>query len=196
LACQGKVKPVHYISTSAVFSTIGYFTGLKVNREEDDIAHSESYLYSDMSYSQSKWVAEKLVWIAKSRGLPVTIFRPGFVLGHSQTGVSNLNDFMARLIKGCIQMGSFPDLDTTEYFIPVDYASRAIVHLSRKKESQGKAFHVVNPQHIPLVDFFELIRSFGYPMKKLPYTRWKDELISHTRKLFRKCSVSSFTYAH
>jgi amino acid adenylation domain-containing protein/thioester reductase-like protein len=181
LACQGKVKPVHYISTSAVFSTIGYFTGLKVNREEDDIAHSESYLYSDMSYSQSKWVAEKLVWIAKSRGLPVTIFRPGFVLGHSQTGVSNLNDFMARLIKGCIQMGSFPDLDTTEYFIPVDYASRAIVHLSRKKESQGKAFHVVNPQHIPLVDFFELIRSFGYPMKKLPYTRWKDELISHTR---------------
>jgi thioester reductase-like protein len=78
-------------------------------------------------------------------------------------------------------MGSFPDLDTTEYFIPVDYASRAIVHLSRKKESQGKAFHVVNPQHIPLVDFFELIRSFGYPMKKLPYTRWKDELISHTR---------------
>jgi len=181
LASQGKVKPMHYISTGAVFGTIGYFTDLKVIHEEEELDGSEPYLY--MGYAQSKWVAEKLVWIAKSRGMPVSIFRPGFIMGHSRTGISNVNDLPARLIKGCIQMGSFPDLvNQNKEFIPVDFASRAIVHISGKKESIGKAFHLVPPHPIQFVEFFELIGSFGYFLKKLPYTRWKDELIHQIRQ--------------
>ena len=46
-----------------------------------------------MGYSQSKWVAERLVKIAASRGLPVSIYRPGTITGDSRTGISNLDDF-------------------------------------------------------------------------------------------------------
>lgn len=107
-----------------------------------------------MGYSQSKWVAEKLVWQAKSRGLPVTIFRPGIVRGYSQTGIADLSDYRSRLIKGCIQIGSIPVLENNmDQSVPVDYLSRAIVHISRHKKSFGKAFNLANPQNTYFNEF-------------------------------------------
>lgn len=182
LACLSRVKPVHFISTVAVFGTIGYFTGLKMLHETTDLDLGVDYVH--MGYTRSKWVAEKLMWIAQSRGLPVTILRPGLVLGHSQTGITKTDDYPSRLIKGCIQLGSFPDLvDQKEELIPVDYASRAIAHLTRQPESIGQVFHLVPQpgQNIDLVTLFGLIQDYGYSLKKLPYAEWQQELLNHTR---------------
>lgn len=182
LACLNRIKPVHFISTVAVFGTIGYFTGLKMLHETTDLDVGIDYVH--MGYTRSKWVAEKLMWIAQSRGLPITILRPGLVLGHSQTGITKTDDYPSRLIKGCIQIGCFPDLvDQKEELIPVDYASRAIAHLTRQPESIGQVFHLVPQpgQNIDLVTLFGLIQAYGYPLKKLPYTEWKEELLKHTR---------------
>ncbi|MEH2228637.1 MAG: amino acid adenylation domain-containing protein [Nostoc sp.] len=183
LACMGKIKPMHYISTIAVFGAIGHFTGQKVVYEDDNIELCKDYVALDLGYAQTKWVAENLVWVAKSRGIPVSIYRTGFLMGHSDTGIAHTKDsFVPRVIKGCIQLGSYPELiDQKEELIPVDYASRAIVHLSKKQESLGKAFHIVPPpdQNIGLIDIFEFICSYGYQLKKLPYTQWKDELIAN-----------------
>ncbi|MEH2442452.1 amino acid adenylation domain-containing protein [Nostoc sp.] len=184
LACHAQLKPVHYISTIAVFSTIACFNGLNVIYEDDDIDPSETYLYQDIGYIQSKWVAEKLVWIAKSRGIPVTVIRSGFLMGHSDTGVTNTDDYMSRLIEGCIQIGSFPDLvNQKQDLITVDYASKTIVQISKNKQSLGKAFHLVPlaSQNIDLTRLFELISACGYPVKKVPYPQWTDELIDRAR---------------
>ncbi|MDZ8027175.1 MAG: amino acid adenylation domain-containing protein [Nostoc sp. DedQUE11] len=185
LACLGKIKPVNYISTIAVFGAINHFTGLKVVAENDDIEPCKDYVALDIGYAQTKWVAENLVWIAKSRGIPVSIFRTGFLMGHSGTGIAHTKDaFVPRIIKGCIQLGSYPELlDQKEEMIPVDYASRAIVHLSKKPESLGKAFHIVPPpdQNMGLLELFEFIYDYGYQLKKLPYIQWKEELIANLR---------------
>ncbi|WP_445632359.1 Carrier domain-containing protein [Nostoc sp. DSM 114161] len=185
LACMGKVKPMHYISTIAVFGAISHFTGQKVVYENDDIESCKDYVALDLGYAQTKWVAENLVWVAKSRGIPVSVFRTGFLMGHSDTGIAHTQDaFVPRVIKGCIQLGSFPELiDQKEELIPVDYASRAIVHLSKKQESLGKAFHIVPPPdyNLGIIELFEFVCSYGYQLKKLPYTQWKDELIANFR---------------
>ncbi|WP_375498713.1 amino acid adenylation domain-containing protein [uncultured Nostoc sp.] len=185
LACMGKIKPMHYISTIAVFGAISHFTGQKVVYEDDNIESCQDYVALDLGYSQTKWVAENLVWVAKSRRIPVSIFRTGFLMGHSKTGVAHTKDsYVPRIIKGCIQLGSYPELiDQKEELIPVDYAARAIVHLSKKQESLGKAFHIVPPpdQNIGLIELFEFICSYGYQLKKLPYTQWKDQLIASFR---------------
>lgn len=183
LACLGKIKPMHYISTIAVFGAISHFTGQKVVYEDDNIESCKDYVALDLGYAQTKWVAENLVWIAKSRGIPVSVFRTGFLMGHSDTGIAHTTDaFVPRIIKGCIQLGSFPELiEQKEELIPVDYASKAIVHLSKKQESLGKAFHIVPPpdENIGIIDLFEFICSYGYQLKKLPYTQWKNELIAN-----------------
>jgi thioester reductase-like protein len=185
LACVGKIKPMNYISTIAVFGAINHFTGQKVVYEDDDIESCKDYVALDIGYAQTKWVAENLVSIAKSRGIPVSIFRTGFLMGHSSTGIANTKDaFVPRVIKGCIQLGSFPELiDQKEELLPVDYATKAIVHLSKKQESLGKTFHIVPPpdENISIIELFEFICSYGYQLKKLPYTQWKDELIANFR---------------
>lgn len=171
LACHTGAKPVHFISTVGVFSSPQYHS--EMVPEEEDLEQSGP-LY--VGYAQSKWVAEKLVTIARSRGLPVSIYRPA-IGGHSQTGLFNVHDHVCLMIKGCIQMGYAPDIDVMLQIAPIDYVSRAIIYLSRQKESAGRAFHMVNPETIPWSTLFGWIRDYGYPLQQVTYDKWKAKLM-------------------
>ena len=174
LASHGTVKPVHLVSSLSVFPLVGNPQG-KVVREEDSLDHG-GVLYG--GYTQSKWVAEKLATLARSRGLPVAVYRPGIITGHSRTGAWNTDDFLSRLIKSWIEMGSAPDLDGAIDMTPVDYVSSAMVHLSLSKQALGKVFHLVNPRQIHLRALVAWIRSCGYLIEHLPYDQWRAEVLS------------------
>ena len=184
LATQIKVKPVHYISTTSVFPSVGY-SGSKIIREDDDLVldHNGS-LYG--GYPQSKWVAEKIVRIASSRGLPICIYRPGSIAGDSRTGIANTDDYVCRTLKGCIQIGCLQKniiMDVFNTLLPVDYVSRAIFYLSRQEELSGKTFHLVNPNPPHVSDIVSWIRSFGYPLKEASYSQWREKLINDSEIL-------------
>jgi amino acid adenylation domain-containing protein/thioester reductase-like protein len=174
LASQGRVTPVHYISTIDVFQSPTYFM-MKMICED---VHLEDCQNLDRGYAQSKWVAEKIIAIAQSRGIPVSIYRPGMLTGHSLTGVSQPNDLMCRIIKGIIQLESAPELNQWVNLIPVDYASKAIIHLSRQQASLGKTFHIVNPHTLTWSNFIDEIRSFGYPIELLSNDAWQKVLLN------------------
>jgi thioester reductase-like protein len=173
LASRGPVTPVHVVSSLSVFPLVGDPQGRLV-REQDSLDHG-GVLYG--GYTQSKWVAEKLVTVARSRGLPVAVYRPGIITGHSQTGAWNTDDFMSRLIKSWIELGSAPDLEGATDMTPVDYVSSAVVRLSLAKQAIGKVFHLVNPEQVHLSALVGWIRSVGYPIEHLPYDRWRTELL-------------------
>ena len=175
LASQIKVKPVHFISSSSVFSSLAD-SGVKLVREDE---LNEDSIPED-GYSQTKWVAEKLVTTAQKRGIPASIYRPSRISGHSQTGVFNQNDFLYKLILGCIQLETAPEEDIKENIVPVDYVSKAIVYLSRQKTSLGKAFHLVNSQTLHSDMLIEQIRSLGYPLKTTDYQQWRSQLLQIT----------------
>ncbi|MDF5732379.1 MAG: amino acid adenylation domain-containing protein, partial [Rhizonema sp. PD38] len=177
LSSQIKLKPVHYISSLAVFESDAY-AGKEFISEE---YISDSAAPSD-GYGQSKWVAEKLLMASRARGIPVCIYRPGMITGHSQTGVTNTDDLMCRLLKGFIQLGSAPALDLFMDMTPVDYVSRAIVHLSRQKESLGKVFHLVNQQPLHLSKIIQEINFLGYPVQQISYQQWIADLIDVTKR--------------
>ncbi|WP_231295569.1 non-ribosomal peptide synthetase [Gloeocapsa sp. PCC 7428] len=174
LASQGKVKPVHFMSTDGVFSAKGY-SGVKVVREQDSL---DDYQVPSSGYTQSKWVAEKLVTIARDRGLPVCIYRIGRVSGHSQTGVFNRNDFLYRLIVGCIKLEKVPDANMIEDIAPVDYISKAIVYLSKQEQSLSKAFHFVNSQPLHSNTLIKLLRGVGYSLQQVSEQQWQAALIN------------------
>lgn len=176
LASCGKVKPVHYISTVAVFES-SFYLGKTVS-ESDPLAHSSGM---KLSYSQSKWVAEKLATIARARGIPVSIYRPPFISGHSQTGAWYTDDVICRMIKGCIQLGSMTDLTDILDLSPVDYVSKSIVYLSRQRSSLGKSFHLNNPQPTSWKKLTDFIRSLGYPLTYTSYQDWQSQLSNQAR---------------
>ncbi len=174
LASRIKVKPVHFISTLDVFQASMYAQANTI-WEQDELTHCEGL--SD-GYSQSKWVAEKLMMAAHSRGLPVCIYRPGMITGHSQTGASKTDDLACRMIEGFVHMGSAPNLDVKLSLTPVDYVSSAIVHLSKQPSSLGKAFHLVNRQPLHLSKLVAEINNCGYPVKQIAYDKWQFELVN------------------
>ncbi len=167
LASQCKIKPVHFVSTMGVFSPIAYDDNHIVHCQ--DTANRPEGLYG---YTQSKWVAEKLLAIAQSRGIPTTIHRPAWVEGDSQTGYCNQGDFLRSLIKGCLQLGVAPDWQMPIDFTPVDYLSKAIVYLSHQGTSAGQSYNFANPQAIWWNQLVDWLKDYGYPLKQLSYFDW------------------------
>ncbi|MDQ0208337.1 amino acid adenylation domain-containing protein [Alkalicoccobacillus murimartini] len=184
LACTSILKPVHYLSTISVFGPIGYFTDVKELKEDSDLEISEPFIYKDMGYAQSKWVAENVMWEANKRGIPMTVFRPGFIMGDSNTGVNNTEDYVARMIKGCIQLGTYPHLPRQrKEFVPVNFVAKAIREICLNPNNFGKAYHLTPPaQSIDLEDFFiEINSTFGYSLKEVSYKEWVSQLIQDTK---------------
>ncbi|MEH2157011.1 non-ribosomal peptide synthetase, partial [Nostoc sp.] len=177
LASRIKIKPVHFISTISVFASDEYLK-LEVVQENDPLEISQGLVGG---YAQSKWVAEKIVMMARDRGLPCSIYRLGRITWHSQTGVWNPNDMFYRFIKACIQLKSAPEMNSMVEITPVDYLAKILIHLSQQPESLGKAFHLMNSHSAPWSQFINCIRSLGYPLQQLTYEDWQALLLRNTQ---------------
>jgi myxalamid-type nonribosomal peptide synthetase MxaA len=104
--------------------------------------------------------------------LPVTIYRPGRLTGHSLTGASNARDFLLSLLQACVELGAAPDLDFEVDMVPVDFASAALVRLSLRPDSAGRVFHLGHPQPIEWRQLVAALTSFGYPLRRLSVEAW------------------------
>lgn len=173
LATTTKAKPLHYVSSLGIVLAYKIPEG---GQEEDDLDASKC---PDVGYFQTKYVAERVVRIARERGIPVTIHRIGLIVGDSDTGVSNVDDFVARMLAGCIQVGYAPDIKNSMDMTPVNYVAAAMVYLSRQQASVGKVFHLLNPAPIHWSDIFDMVIAEGYPVDKLPFNDWVEAVEEH-----------------
>lgn len=134
-------------------------TAYVAGRRSGDI--SEESLSDELGFSSlyeaSKFKAEKLVRAAISE-LPISIFRPGMVVGDSQTGeIKTFNTvyLMLRLfLTGRMRIiPADPKLPIN--LIPVDYVADAIVNLTFMSEAIGRGFHLTPP-----IDFVPTASDF------------------------------------
>ena len=177
LAHTTHTKPVHYVSTLAVFSNS--YTRSARNLTETEQPRWDAELNS--GYSQSKWVAEHLLETAKQRGLPVCIYRPDIVLGQSRTGhINPAGHFLLSVLLACIACQKFPQLKTSINFVPVDYVSRAIVYLSQQPDLYGKIFHLNHPAPVSWQTVGAELRMLGYLLDEMPYSQWLTEMAQHS----------------
>ncbi|NES19100.1 MAG: NAD-dependent epimerase/dehydratase family protein [Symploca sp. SIO3E6] len=137
LAGRIQTKPLHFISTLGLFIGQGISaTGAFLETDFPDLKSLKG------GYKQTKAVAELLVQEAQKRGLPACIYRPGRIIGHSQTGIidldTNIKDFLFVLLIACVQMQVFPVVEELIEAAPVDYFSRAILQLAYQESSFTK----------------------------------------------------------
>ena len=171
LACHGRPKAFHFISSLSVCHAVG---GPRFVTEDDDLFDSIERL--PLGYAQSKCVAEVLVRQAQARGLRTSIHRPALLTGDSATGVSKHDDLVSSLFKGCIEMGTAPDLDWRIDAVPVDQAARAIVRLSATGPDRISAFHESARQARHWRESVLWMNLFGYPVALVPHDRWLEQL--------------------
>jgi amino acid adenylation domain-containing protein/thioester reductase-like protein len=175
LAVLEGAKPLHYVSTLAVFP----FDGTAMT-EDQSLDHGQHLLGG---YAQAKWVGERLIAEALQRGLPVTVYRPPLVSGHSRTGVFNAESYFERMIKGCIELGEAPRLDGVIDVSPVDFVAAALVRISGQSATAGRVFHLNNPHPMAFDALVDWIRTRGYGLAPVPFSQWQDHLLSrHGRR--------------
>ncbi len=172
LASQIKLKPVHFVSTLSILYSGGHNDG-RVFKEDEDLDRVGTPFGG---YAQSKWVAEKLVMQAGSRGIPYAIYRPGLVSGHSISGAWKTDNLISSMTRACVLLGSIPNLDVMVNIVPVDFVSGAIIHLSKDPEGFGKIYHLDNPQPIHFSKLADWLTTQGLHARKISFDDWRAEL--------------------
>jgi amino acid adenylation domain-containing protein/thioester reductase-like protein len=176
LACLHKTKPLHHISTNGIFPP-----GTPLCEEDVDLDALTGA--REDGYGQSKWVAERLVWQAAERGLPVCVYRPGNISGHSASGAANPRDFQGALIAESLRLGKAPCLDGWRMeMTPVDFVSHAICHVADDSGAFGQVFHLADPNPVPAERIFAWLEEMGYPLERLDYPNWLEALRESPRR--------------
>jgi amino acid adenylation domain-containing protein/thioester reductase-like protein len=168
LACAGRAKPVHFVSTLGVHAT---------KENQDQLVHEDDAM-PDIArvhdaYTQTKWVADALVQAVGARGVPVTVHRPARVGPDYRTGASNADDYFARMLRSMAEMGAMPDMRWNWDVAPVDQVAAAIVEAVLDPAWLGGTYHYFNPRPIPFSEIGGAVRDEGFPVRALPYLEWR-----------------------
>jgi thioester reductase-like protein len=175
LAFELRPKSLNYISTTFIF-------GWAVKSELHETDGNEDMELLDFGYSQSKWVAEKVVEDARSKGLSVRIFRPALV-SPSVTGGGNNFDIAVRLVAFMVNHGIGVDALNQVSFVPADIVANNIVAISTTPDTENKTFHVVRDDYANMLDITDLITKLtGRQFEIFRISDFVPELIRRCRK--------------
>jgi len=176
LAAEHHTKPLHFMSTLAVFFSPPHVDAEIVKEADIPIAELKG------GYKQSKWVAEALVREAQTRGLPASIYRTARIMGDSKTGINgNTQDFLCSMLKACVHLQLAPAVDARVNMLPVDFTAQAIVAMSLSAENLGKAFHLFNPVSNHWDELYAALEQANYPIPRVPFEEWLEALKQATR---------------
>lgn len=184
LAATGKAKHFSFVSSTSALDT-DHFVHLSDELvaqgkpglpESDDLHGSAEGLGT--GYGQSKWAAEYIIRKAGERGLKGCITRPGYVTGFSQTGASNTDDFLLRMLKGCAELGSYPNITNNVNMVPVDHVARVVVAnaFHPPKSDVLAVSHVTAHPRIQFNEYLSCLSTYGYDVTENDYQTWKTEL--------------------
>ena len=175
LAFEGRPKEFNYVSTTFIF---GWATK-SVLWETDGNANMELL---DFGYSQTKWVAEQVVFNARAKGLSARVFRPALV-SPSVTGGGNNFDIAVRLVAFMVNHGIGVDALNQVSFVPADIVANNIVAICTTPGTANQTFHVVRDDYANMLDITSLItKSTGRQFEIFSLPDFVPELIRRCRK--------------
>jgi thioester reductase-like protein len=175
LAFEGRPKEFNYVSTTFIFGW-----AVKSVLHETDMNADMELL--DFGYSQSKWVAEQVVFDAQKKGLSARVFRPALV-SPSVTGGGNNFDIAVRLVAFMVNHGIGVDTLNQVSFVPADIVANNIVAISTTPGTANKTYHVVRDDYSNMMDITGLItQSTGRQFEHFNLPDFVPELIRRCRK--------------
>lgn len=189
LAATARPKALTFISSTATIEK-GHYVRLAdsiISQGGQGVSESDSLDAGKTGlkggYGQTKWVSERLLLEAGRRGLAGSIVRPAYIVGDSQSAVTNTDDFLMRLIKGCVQLGHIPDIHNTINMVPVDHVARissiSALESTSSSSTPFKVYHVTARPAPRFNAFLEALSLYGYKVEKTEYLPWRTLLEQH-----------------
>lgn len=170
MATTFKLKPLHFISTLS--AACNHLKRQMI--KETFIELDANEIPPKDGYSQTKWVSEILLSKVHNLGLPIKIYRPGWIVGQSKTGIMAAeNNHLYSLIKGCVQLKHAPDWDITINLMPVDIVSSFIVSTSLLDKSH-QVFNLIHSSfNLKWKDLFNYLKHHRlFQIDLIPNSDW------------------------
>ncbi|MFF3914240.1 thioester reductase domain-containing protein [Streptomyces sp. NPDC001852] len=169
LAVTGRPKPLHHISSIAVFNEVG----ITSMGEDDPLAHVDRLV---SGYDQSKWAAEVALRRARDHGLVVTALRPGGIGGHTKTGAYNPQDLSSGLISA---FGRFRTVPAFRHLnaAPVDWVSRVAVAAICEPDAWGYDYHLTGVPNT-LDDVVRDMALGGMHVRVQDWEEWRTDALA------------------
>ncbi|AKJ15596.1 polyketide synthase [Streptomyces incarnatus] len=169
LAATGRPKPLHHISSIAVFNEVG----ITSMGEDDPLAHVDRLV---SGYDQSKWAAEVALRRARDHGLVVTALRPGGIGGHTKTGAYNAQDLSSGLISA---FGRFRTVPAFRYLnaAPVDWVSRVAVAAICEPDAWGYDYNLTGVPNT-LDDVVRDMALGGMHVRVQDWDEWRTDALA------------------
>jgi nucleoside-diphosphate-sugar epimerase len=152
LAQSPHLERFGYVSTA-------YVSGTRTGTiYEDELVHNAGF---KNFYEETKYHAEVLVQ-DRMDDIPTMVFRPGIVVGDSETGETEKFDGPYFVLHALQQLPRYTLMTRigsgTEpvNLVPVDFAIAAMTHLLGRDASVGTVFHVTDPQPMTTQAILEL----------------------------------------
>lgn len=95
--------------------------------------------------------------------------------------MTNTDDFIWRLVKGCIQLGLMPDINNTINMVPVDHVAllASLASINPPKTSSFAVAQVTAHPKIRFNDFLDALPLYGYKVERCEYLLWRRKLEQH-----------------
>lgn len=100
--------------------------------------------------------------------------------------VTNTDDFLWRLVKGCIQLGLVPDINNTVNMVPVDHVARccSLAALAPLPSPPPlRVLHVAAAPRPTFNDFLGALARYGFPTERCEYLVWRRQLERHVMEV-------------
>jgi thioester reductase-like protein len=183
---QANPMHVHFISSVSASAALA-------SEIEERPLPFDSHSAMPMGYAQSKFVCEILLnYLTRQKNFPCYVERVGQISGDSENGVWNTSEQYPMLfVSGGALMRKMPKLSTEIDWVPVDYASAAIVDIMLrtahlKADEESSIYHIVNPQTKSWSDVIDTMRSCGMDFDLVDTTEWIEALSKdHSLPAFR-----------
>ncbi len=172
-ARRHNVRKFHAVSTAYVCG--GHMGGIR------EISHPEPPSFQT-DYERTKWTAEKMIaeW-GRETGNTVTLLRPSFLIGHSETGyTTQFGGFyqFARIV--AMMTDHFREAhpptngdathiphripgrknDAVQNFVPVDFAARLAAEVVLDPSLHGRIYHLTDPNPPTWDDFRQWLEKY------------------------------------
>lgn len=181
---DGTTHVLDMLAQSPHLERFGYVSTAYVSGErtgtiyEDDLAHDAGF---KNFYEETKYHAEVRVQDRMDE-IPTLIFRPGIVVGDSETGETDKFDGPYFILNALQKLPTYTLMtrvgsgDEPVNLVPVDYVVAAMTHIMGTTSPNGRVFHLTDPDPLTAQEILELFadlldKKVAYVPVPLPVAR-------------------------
>jgi thioester reductase-like protein len=173
LASTRKIKPIHYVSTIGVHHALA----ADIPQPVVEATPVVDWHIVDLTYEQSKIMAETLFGHARKRGVPVNILRPGTITWANDSRDPFINDdAFLKFYRACLAIKAYPSSTLAVNIVPVDYVADCIAAIANSETGNSNNYHVVAEESSQVETLYQWFNDLGCTIKPMEFNTWKQTL--------------------